>query len=46
MDINNETKIYDKKTQSFSWNLKLNNNLLHLKKPILIGWARNFFDIH
>jgi hypothetical protein len=29
MDINNETKIYDKETQRFSWNLKLDNNLLH-----------------
>jgi hypothetical protein len=29
MDTNNETKKYDKKTQRFSWNLKLNNNLLH-----------------
>jgi hypothetical protein len=29
MDINNETQICDKKTQRFSWNLKLNNNLLH-----------------
>jgi len=32
MNINSETKIYDKRTKIFSWNLKLDNNLLQIKR--------------